>query len=95
MPRPKPPEELLPVTYRLTRKQIRKVQSMGGVAWLRDLISRTSAARHGRDPVEYIRDMAARNREIIASPLSGSEIGKKYNLSKVRINQIRREHRNA
>ena len=45
MARPKPPEELFPTTYRLTRTQIRKVQSMGGVAWLREMISKAQTRR--------------------------------------------------
>ena len=39
MARPKPKEELIPVTYRLTRKQINKVKDRGGVAWLRKYIT--------------------------------------------------------
>ncbi|CAB4140553.1 hypothetical protein UFOVP669_44 [uncultured Caudovirales phage] len=93
MPRAKPPEKLFPVTYRLTRKQIRKVTQMGGVAWLRDLISKTQASRYGRDPVEHIRALAERNRDIVESDLPTKELAAKHKLSVKRVQQIRREHR--
>ena len=95
MPRAKPPEQLIPVYYRLTRTQIRKVQEMGGVAWLRELISKTQKSRHGRDPVQHIRDVARRNADIVNSPASSQSMADFYNLSIKRVQQIRREHRNA
>lgn len=95
MPRAKPSEQLFPVAYRLTRTQIRKVQEMGGVAWLRNLISATQKSRHGRDPVQYIRDIARRNAHIVSSPSSSRSMADYYNLSIKRVQQIRREHRNA
>lgn len=93
MPRPKPPEELIPVTYRLTRKQIRKVKQMGGVAWLRDLIGKTQASKFGRDPIEFIRSMSARNADIVSSTLSTKELAEKHTLSVKRVQQIRREYK--
>jgi len=93
MPRAKPPEELFPVTYRLTRTQIRKVQEMGGVTWLRQLISKTQKSKHGRDPVEHIRAMAQRNVDIVAAKYSNAVLAKLHNLSIKRVQQIQREHR--
>ena len=49
MARPKPKEELIPVTYRLTRKQINKVKDRGGVTWLRKHIN---AARKPKENVD-------------------------------------------
>ena len=91
MPRPKPPEELFPVTYRLTRSQIRKVQSAGGVAWLRKMISTIEAAKVGRDPVDHLRQLAERNRHIGVSRMSAKELGIIYNLSVQRVRAIRRQ----
>lgn len=62
---------------------------------MRTLISGAKATRHGRDPVEHIQDMAVRNKAIAESPLLGRELAEKFKLSKERVNQIRREHRNA
>ena len=93
MPRRKPSEYLFPVTYRLTRKQIRKVQSMGGVEWLRTWLSKTQASRHGRDPVEHVRALKARNARIVADPRSAKELVAEIKLSCQQINAIRRVHR--
>jgi hypothetical protein len=93
MPRPRPPDELFPVTYRLTRAQIRKVQSMGGVKWLREMIGKTQASKNGRDPIENIRAMAERNRQIVESDLPSRTLAGIHNLSIKRVQQIRREHR--
>jgi hypothetical protein len=91
MPRPKPPEELFPVSYRLTRTQIRKVQSMGGVAWLRKMISKAEAAKNGRDPVEHVRAIAKRNQDIGRSGFSTEVLALTYNLSVQRVRQIRKQ----
>lgn len=93
MPRPKPSEKLFPVTYRLTRSQIRKVQSAGGVAWLRKMISTIEAAKVGRDPVDRLRQLAERNRHIGASALPTKNLADIYNLSVQRVRAIRREQR--
>jgi hypothetical protein len=93
MPRPKPPEELFPVTYRLTRNQIRKVQSAGGVVWLRKMISTIEAAKVGRDPVERLRQLAQRNRYIGMSDLPSRHLAEEYKLSIKRVQQIRRQQR--
>ena len=83
------------MTYRLTRTQIRKVQEMGGVIWLRRLISKTQKSRAGRDPVENIQALTARNRDIVTSPAPSRALADFYKLSIKRVQQIRREHRNA
>jgi hypothetical protein len=91
MPRPKPPEELFPVSFRLTRNQIRKVQTMGGVEWLREKISGTG----WRDPVEHMRALSARNKSIASSALPSKMLAQVHKLSIKRVQQIKREHRNA
>jgi len=93
MPRAKPPEELFLVNYRLTRRQIRKVQEMGGVGWLRKLISDARTSRQGLDPVPRIRLHAKRNADIVNSPASSRSLADFYNLSVQCVNRIRREHR--
>ena len=40
MPRPKPPEPLIPWSVRLTEKNIAALRRLGGSAWLRDMIGR-------------------------------------------------------
>lgn len=95
MPRPKPPEELFAVSYRLTRTQIRKVQSMGGAPWLREMISKAEAAKTGRDPVEHMRKLSARNKHIGMSTIDTKTLAEMYKLSIKRVQQIRREQRNA
>jgi hypothetical protein len=82
---------LFPVTYRLTRTQIRKVQSLGGVAWLRKMISKAEAAKSGRDPVEHMRAVASRNRDIGESILSNEALAGLYRLSVQRVRQIRKQ----
>lgn len=91
VPRPKPPEKLFPVTYRFTRSQIRKVQSSGGVAWLRKLVSTVEAAKVGRDPVDRLRQLAERNRHIGMSQMSTADLAEMYNLSVQRVRAIRRQ----
>lgn len=93
MPRPKPTEQLYPVTYRLTRKQIRKVTAMGGVRWLRCLIGKTQASKQGRDPVEYAKTLRKRNEAIAADPRPSKELVAEYKLSRQQINAIRRQYR--
>lgn len=82
MPRPKPPEELFPVTYRLTRAQIRIVQEMGGVVWLRDMISNTQ-----RHKAKVRRE---RNDAIAADTRPLSEIASDHHLSIKRVYAIKR-----
>ncbi len=94
MPRPAPPEQLFPVTYRLTRKQLRKVQEMGGVAWLRETIS-SYQPRRVRQTVEAYRQRAERDRAIAASTEETRVLADRYKLSMKRVQQIRREHRAA
>ena len=90
---PNSPERLYITSYRLTRTQIRKVKEMGGSAWLRALISKTQFTNHGRDPIEYKRMIAARNRDIATSPLTTRELAAKHRLSMKRVQQIKRQHR--
>lgn len=90
MPRPKPHEELVPAHYRLTRAQIRKVKSLGGAAWLREVISKARPARHGRDSVEYLRNLRKRNEEIAASTKTVRELAEQYKLSTRQIYAIKR-----
>lgn len=90
MARPKPPEELFPTTYRLTRTQIRKVQSMGGVAWLREMISKAQASRACRVPADHARSIRARNEHIAHSGLPSADLAAKYKLSIKRVQQIKR-----
>lgn len=90
MPRPRPPEELVTVGYRLTRSQARKVQQMGGPTWLRQLISSASPGEH-RDPVEHLRFLSARNKALAADPRPTKELIHEYKLSKQQINAIRRK----
>lgn len=92
MPRTKPTEILYPVTYRLTRTQIRKVQEMGGVAWLRQMISKTEKTKYGRSAVEYAREIRKRNDAIAADPRPTKELIPIYRLSKQQINAIRRQY---
>lgn len=92
MPRPRPEEGLSPFTIRLTRKQFRKVQEMGGGKWVRSLISNAQATKHGRDPVQFLRDMKARNEHIATSGWSTEQLAFRYNLSVQRVRQIRKEH---
>lgn len=92
MARPKPPEELFPATYRLTRTQIRKVQSMGGVAWLREMISKAQASRACRTPIDNTRTIRARNDHIAESGLPSAELAAKYKLSIKRVQQIRKQY---
>lgn len=89
MPRPKPPEQLLPVAYRLTRTQIRKVQEMGGVAWLRELIS-SYQPRRVRSTLLAYRQLSERDRAIAESTEPSAVLAKRYNLSRERIDQIRK-----
>lgn len=92
MPRPKPPEELIAVTYRLTRTQIRKVQEMGGVEWLRLLISSTKRTKHPRTSLEYKRLIGVRNASISADTRSTKEVAASYKLSTKQINKIKRQY---
>lgn len=82
MPRPKPPEELFPVTYRLTRAQIRIVQEMGGVVWLRDTISNTQRYK--------VKAKRERNDAIAADTRPLKEIASLHNLSVKRVYAIKR-----
>lgn len=93
MPRPRPPEKLYPTAYRLTRKQIRKVQQMGGVAWLRRLIGAAQASRKGRDPVAFAQALRQRNEAIAADMRPTKDVAKEYLLSTKQINAIRRQYR--
>lgn len=92
MARPKPPEELIPVTYRLTRQQIAKVVSMGGVAWLRKIVSRTQASRSGRAPIEHSRNTRKRNADICSDTRTATACAKEYGLSPQQVRYIRRQH---
>lgn len=91
MPRPKPPEELLPFHVRLTRKQIRKVKTLG-VEWLRRVISRAKP-RYERTTLEAYAMLSARDRAIAESDEPTSVLAARYTLSTGRIRQIRRKHR--
>ena len=93
MPRPRPPEELFTYALRLTRSQIRKVKTLGGSAWVRELISKAQATHHGRDSIEHVRAIAARNRDIGESDTPTKELAAKYLLSVKRVQQIRRQYR--
>lgn len=93
MARPKPPEELFPITYRLTRRQIRKVASLGGAPWLRTMISNASGARWGRDPLDLQRSIVERNKAICADKRSAKDCAPDYKLSVTQIRNIRREAR--
>lgn len=90
MARPKPPEQLIPVTYRLTRRQIAKVTSLGGARWLRTIISNAVGSRWGRDPIMYQRSLIDRNKAICADPRSAKECSVDYKLSPTQIRNIRR-----
>ena len=92
MPRPRPPEELFSYNVRLTRTQIRKIEEMGGPPWLRELISKSQKSRHGRDPVDYIRNMRARNWAIGRSAKTSDELAALYKLSRQRVNAIKRQY---
>lgn len=92
MPRPKPPEQLFSYNVRLTRSQIRKIESMGGPDWLRRLISKTQATHCKRDPVDYIRNMKARNWAIARSTKTSDELAALYKLSRQRVNAIKRAY---
>jgi len=87
-------DELYPITYELTRNQIRKVDEMGGVQWLRDLISKTQKSRHGRDPVQHAAAMKARDHDIVTSAKHAKQLAFEYNLSPSRVNAIRRQYGN-
>lgn len=89
-----PPREnkLYSVNYRLTRSQIRKVEEMGGVPWLRELISKSQKSRHGRDPVAFIRHMKHRNVQIALDPRPATQLVSQHKLSVQRIRAIRRQY---
>lgn len=89
MARPKPPEELFPVTYRLTRRHIRRVQAMGGVSWLRELLSKTPP-RASRVPADHAKEVRARNEHIAKSGQPSAALAEKYKLSIKRVQQIRK-----
>ena len=93
MPRPRPPEDLHTFAVRLTMRQWAKVQELGGVAFLRRLISEHKPAR-GRS-LEHMRWVAARNKAIIEHPGNCVEVGKLYNLSPSRVSHIRGLYRKA
>lgn len=92
MPRPKPLEKKFPYTYRLTRKQGRKVTQMGGAEWLGTLISKAQATKHGRCPVTHVQKLKARNLDIASSALTTEELATKYKLSLQRVRQIRKQY---
>ena len=91
MPRPRPPARLYPYSVRLTGEQITKVQTLG-VEWLRDLISKTHAAKSGRDPKKFKEHLATRDFAIGVSLKTNKELAEIYKLSASRISTIRRQH---
>lgn len=92
MPRPKPEEPLFPFSVRFTRNQLRKIQQMGGGAWLRDMVSKTQASKHGRDPVLHVKTLKERNLHIASSDLQTQVLASKYNLSVQRVRQIKKQY---
>lgn len=92
MPRPKPPEQLFVYPVRLTRTQIRKVQEMGGPAWLRQLISKTQRTKNGLPTIDNLRNTRARNWAIGRSEKTSDELAALYKLSRQRINAIKRQY---
>lgn len=91
MPRPRPAEQLFNVSIRLTRNQMRKMHEKGGAAWLRKLISRSK----WDSQVEHWKAVSERNKTIVASALPNKELAVLHHLSVKRIQQIKREHKNA
>lgn len=90
MPRPKPPEELFPFHVRLTRRQIRKIKTLG-VDWLRRVISRAKP-RYERTTIQAYAKISARDRAIVESGDDTIVLARRYSLSTGRIRQIRRQH---
>lgn len=93
MPRPKPPEALYPRSFRFTRKQLLKIEQMGGGKWLRALVSKTQASRHGRDPIAHARALKARNLKIAADRRPSQDVAQEHKLSRQQVNAIRRQYR--
>ena len=92
MPRPRPPETLRTFHVRFTMTQWRKIQGLGGAAWLRKLVSEFNPTR-ARSSIEAMRMMAERNRAIAAHPGTNVEVGRLYNLSPSRVSHIRAQMR--
>ena len=70
---------------------MRKMHEMGGAPWLRKLISGSKWASQ----VEHWKAVGERNKAILASALPNKELAVLHNLSVKRVQQIKREHRNA
>lgn len=91
-----PSKGLAPITYYLTRTQIRQVADLGGVEWLREAIKRDTEERFGATgSVENIRAMSARNKRIAASAAPDWQIALDERLSVSRVRQIKKEHQNV
>lgn len=89
MPRPKPEEELIPFTMRLTRKQIRKLQEIGAPT-LRKLIGEY---RPPEDAAHRARLKEQRNRRICLDPRPSQELVNEFKLSRQQLNAIGRTYR--
>lgn len=89
MPRPKPPEKLIPITLRYPRRTIRKIQELG-----RDVVVQLiSNYRPHESPAARAAARDHRNAAIQRDPRPSKELISEYKLSRQQINNIRRQNR--
>jgi hypothetical protein len=78
MPRPKPPEPLIPWSVRLTEKNIAALRRLGGSTWLRDMISRHDK---GKAAIALRKERDRRMRIDRVAGMTTEQLVKKYGVS--------------
>ena len=78
MPRPKPPEPLIPWSVRLTEKNIAALRRLGGSTWLRAMIGRHDK---GKAAIKLRQERDRRMRIDRAAGTTTEQLMKKYGVS--------------
>jgi hypothetical protein len=91
MPRPKPPEPLIPYGVRLTAAQILAIKELGGSVWLRTTLTRITRQRALRTNARVLEDRNKRMRAAYKAGMSQGKIAEVFHLGRQMVGRILKE----